>query len=288
MLCSLPAGSGAALAAPAGWGARLGRLGRGLLPWSPRRGPGDGPRPRPGLGSLADRLEAGRRAGRVNPLVLRAHCCVYFAQWASRHRLTAWACKHNGALKAGQLWRLVTPTLVHANLAHLGASCLALLTLGGLAEDLVGPERYALTYALSGAAGNVASYLFNPLPAVGSSGAIFGLAGALAVFAARHHWVEEAPGARAQLLSIAGLNLAYGVYHPNIDNFGHAGGLVAGAAFAYVFGPNLERRGEGPGGVLLADAPPVKSFAFKRPVRLHPRGGWGARKGPTRRPRACP
>ncbi|MCU0506180.1 MAG: rhomboid family intramembrane serine protease, partial [Chloroflexi bacterium] len=84
------------------------------------------------------------------------------------------------ALAAGEWWRLVSPTLVHGSLIHLGFNMLALWIAGSLVERLYGAPTMLALYLLTAAAGSAASFAFGgPYPSVGASGAVFGFFGIL-------------------------------------------------------------------------------------------------------------
>ena len=52
------------------------------------------------------------------------------------------------------------------------------------------------------------------------------------------------------------LTLVFGLMIPQIDNYGHMGGLLAGAAVAYAIGPRLKVTRNGPmGAPYYADCP---------------------------------
>lgn len=76
----------------------------------------------------------------------------------------------NSLIAAGQWWRLVTPVLLHADPLHLGMNANSLNQLGPWVEQQAGGKRTLAIYLLSGIAGVVASYIFNPSPALGASG----------------------------------------------------------------------------------------------------------------------
>ena len=88
----------------------------------------------------------------------------------------------NEAILAGELWRFLTPALLHANLPHIAFNMYALLSFGTSLERHFGHGRFFLLYILSAFTGNVASFLFSDGISVGASTAIFGLLGAEAVF----------------------------------------------------------------------------------------------------------
>ncbi|MBV9788360.1 MAG: rhomboid family intramembrane serine protease [Chloroflexi bacterium] len=156
--------------------------------------------------------------------------------------------KENQAIDAGQWWRLLTPMVLHGNLTHLLFNSWALYALGTEAERVYGTLRFLAIYLLSGLAGSIASYVFNPdVLSVGASGAIFGLLGALAAFAftARSFVGWEASKMQlGQMATLAVINLAFGFVVPNIDNSAHIGGLIIGGISGLALAPRyvIERR----------------------------------------------
>lgn len=131
---------------------------------------------------------------------------------------------------AGEWYRLLTPMLLHAGLAHIAFNGYALWLFGRQAELGLGTLRYLALFVVSGFAGNAAHYAFGPCTgiAVGASGGVFGVLGGLAWFVYQR---RELPQARSQLRGIAvliALNLALGFAVPRIANLAHIGGLLAG------------------------------------------------------------
>jgi rhomboid protease GluP len=135
------------------------------------------------------------------------------------------------ALAQGQLYRLFSVTLVHANLLHLAVNMYALYLLGPLVEGIWGSATFGLFYLLTAAAASTVSFLASPIPSVGASGAIFGLVG-VALAGTRIHNPILDRRARAivpQLGTIVVINLVFGlVAGGGIDNAAHLGGLAAG------------------------------------------------------------
>ncbi len=82
----------------------------------------------------------------------------------------------------GQWWRLVTPMFLHEGLAHLGVNMFSLYMVGPLYERCVGSARFLYVYFFAGICGSVFSVAASKDPAVGASGAIFGIFGALGVY----------------------------------------------------------------------------------------------------------
>src|SRR5947199_787019 len=82
---------------------------------------------------------------------------------------------------SGQWWRLVTYMFLHQGIWHIVFNMWCLWDLGQLCESLYGSWTYVTIFLLTGIAAGLASVAWNPgVFSVGASGAIFGLAGALA------------------------------------------------------------------------------------------------------------
>ena len=64
----------------------------------------------------------------------------------------------NPAIRAGQLWRVVTSAFLHADVWHLGLNMWILTAEGAECEKLVGSSRMLVVYAAAVLAGNFASF----------------------------------------------------------------------------------------------------------------------------------
>ena len=135
--------------------------------------------------------------------------------------------KNNVMLAYGQWWRLLTCTMLHGGLEHIAMNTFALIIWGRQVEALLGRTRFVLVYLAAGLVGSAASFAFSPANAVGASGAIFGLFGALLIFRTKHKNLFRAIFGM-QVIFIIGLNVVMGFTRPGIDNFGHLGGLAGG------------------------------------------------------------
>lgn len=150
--------------------------------------------------------------------------------------------KINDLIIEGQLWRLLTPALLHGSIMHVGANMYSLFVLGTRIEQFYGHKRFLALYLLGAVGGNVLSFLLSDGISVGASTAIFGLIAAEAVFAYQNRTVFG-PQARAMLnntIFLIVLNLFIGFSSQIIDNWGHLGGLALGLLFAWFAGPKLE------------------------------------------------
>jgi len=90
-------------------------------------------------------------------------------------------------LSGGAIWTLITSMFMHGSFFHIFANMFSLFFIGTFLERIIGKKRFFWVYMISGIVGGVffvlASLIFGGLdvPAVGASGAIFGLLGVLAV-----------------------------------------------------------------------------------------------------------
>lgn len=155
--------------------------------------------------------------------------------------------RYNEAIKAGQLWRFLTPALLHASIPHILFNMYALFSFGTGLERHFGHGRFLLLYVLGAFTGNVFSFLFSTGYSVGASTAIFGLLGAEAVFLFQNRELFAGHFGRAiqNVIFIAVINLFLGL-QPGIDNWGHVGGLLGGLMFTWFAGPVWKIEGAPP------------------------------------------
>ncbi|CAL2236328.1 unnamed protein product [Prunus armeniaca] len=171
-------------------------------------------------------------------VLLALNILVYIAQIATQDELLLWGAKINRLIDKGQLWRLVTSSFLHANVGHLMVNCYSLNSVGPTMEKISGPNRYLALYFASAIASSAMSYWFSEAPAVGASGAVFGLVGSLAVFVMRHRGlVGRGKEDLQHIAHVIAVNMAMGFFFKGIDNWGHFGGLLGGVATSWLLGP---------------------------------------------------
>lgn len=136
----------------------------------------------------------------------------------------------------GEWYRLFTHAFLHDGLLHIGFNMYALYLLGPAIERRVGSLAFAGLYAASGLAGAAAYVAIGSgAPAVGASGAIFGLFGAwLASAWSQRHTTYGQANLRG-IGVILGINLLLPLIIPNIAWEAHVGGLVAGFIISYAW-----------------------------------------------------
>jgi membrane associated rhomboid family serine protease len=140
---------------------------------------------------------------------------------------------------SGQWWRVLTAGFLHGGILHLGVNMFALVALGRGLEALLdrsGRWLFPALYLGSLLGGSLGALLLEfDIPAVGASGAIFGLLGASVSIPQRLGMGWNGFGVVPWL----GLNLVFTFAAQGISRGGHIGGLVAGLAIGYLLAPRL-------------------------------------------------
>nr|AIY60674.1 rhomboid protein Illhe_RBL10 [Illicium henryi] len=171
-------------------------------------------------------------------VLLAINVLVFVGQITTRGKLMMWGAKINSLIDKGQLWRLATSSFLHANIGHLMVNCYSLNSVGPTVERITGPRRFLAVYFTSAIASSIMSYWFCTAPAVGASGAIFGLVGSFAVFVLRHRsLIKDGKHDLYHIANVIVLNMAIGIVAKGIDNWGHLGGLLGGASMSWLVGP---------------------------------------------------
>jgi len=168
--------------------------------------------------------------------------------------------RFNSAIRAGELWRFITPVFLHGSPTHIFFNMYALLSLGTFLERQLGHGRFTLLYFLGGFSGNVFSFLFTGADgfSLGASTAVFGLVAAEAIFFYQNRKLFGAQARQAigNVVFIIVINLFIGLA-PGIDNWGHVGGLLGGAMFAWFASPVW----------MVVGLPPEMDLSDQREVR---------------------
>ena len=141
-------------------------------------------------------------------------------------------------------WQPLSATFCHASRAHLSGNAFLLLLFGRSVEDELGWGGLLFSYVFCGVLANLLSLAMLPAATVslGASGAIFGLLGAWGVFLKRNEGVFSPGVVQVSLSGVVqtcALNAVMGMQASSIDNMGHLGGLLGGAAWSFLFGPRL-------------------------------------------------
>ena len=145
-------------------------------------------------------------------------------------------------LAISQPWRFVTSMFLHANITHIFFNAYALFMFGIILERKVSDRDYLTIYFSAGLLGGLLYYLtyvigmIPPIPALGASGAIYGILGAVAVLMPDlriFFWFIPMRMRDAAILWViieflGSLDISSGV-----ASAAHLGGLLFGIAYAW-------------------------------------------------------
>jgi len=141
----------------------------------------------------------------------------------------------------GRWWTLLSANYLHGGLLHILFNMLAFRQLAQLVVREYGGYRMTVIYTLGGIAGFAVSYLAGVVLTIGASAAVCSLMGALIYYG------KSRGGIYGRLIyrQVGGWAVAifvFGVIVPGINNWGHGGGLAAGALLGLLLGYNEKRR----------------------------------------------
>ena len=151
-----------------------------------------------------------------------------------------------------QIWQFVTSIFLHGGLMHIIFNSYVLFAFGPFLENRLGKNNFLALFFLSGIAGNILYYLTTlvgiipPIPALGASGAIFGIFGGLVI---------TDPNMRLLIFGIIPLKIRdaaflwfilefFGAFNASsgIASAAHVGGLVVGYLLTrFYFKPKIHR-----------------------------------------------
>lgn len=153
--------------------------------------------------------------------------CFGMLDGTQQDLLTTYCMSRSAVLEAGEYYRLFTSLFFHVGWMHLAANSVYLLYFGMRSEALLGHVRFLVLYFLSGLGGSLCSLFFSGDPAVGASGAIFGLLGAM-LFVTKQKGARYSGMNYATMLLLAISALGMGWLDVGVDNWAHLGGFLTG------------------------------------------------------------
>ena len=135
-----------------------------------------------------------------------------------------------------QPWTIVTSIFVHGGIGHLIANMITLFFFGRFLITLLGEKNFLITYFAGGILGGIFYLILGvpSVPAVGASGAVYAVAGALAMLR---------PNLRVLLYFIVPMPLWVVItvffvvfsFIPGVAWQAHLGGLIVGLTAGYFF-----------------------------------------------------
>ncbi len=139
-------------------------------------------------------------------------------------------------------WSLIAANYLHGGLMHILFNMIALWEIGPLAVNEYGSYRTFAIYTIGGVGGFFLSFLAGVGLTIGASAAICGLLGAILYYGKSRGGTYG----RRVFRQVGGWAIAifvFGLLIPGINNWGHGGGMAAGAMLGYLSG-YTERRPE--------------------------------------------
>jgi rhomboid protease GluP len=136
-------------------------------------------------------------------------------------------------------WTIVTSIFIHGIVQHLMLNILGLFMFGSVVEKELGKLKWFILYLFAGFSGSLAYILLSPspfIPALGASGAIFGLIGGAAILKPKMV-IWTAYGPFPMIIAAIGWGIAEFIGMFGIDTIAqsaHIGGLIGGAIIALV------------------------------------------------------
>ena len=149
-------------------------------------------------------------------------------------------------LKLKYVWTPITSVFAHGGFFHLFVNMLSLFFVGSLVEKLLGKKRYIWFYLISGIFAGLTFVFFYFLsgnfninvPAVGASGALFGLIGLLIILTPNLRvYIMFIPIPIKMKYAAPGLLILLWIISIvgkiDIGNTAHLGGLIIGLAYGF-------------------------------------------------------
>jgi membrane associated rhomboid family serine protease len=145
---------------------------------------------------------------------------------SSRYAISAFG------IEAGYLEEIVTAGFLHVGIVHIAFNMLILFQLGSVLEERLGRFRFIGLYTAALLGGSIGELLIGDprIPALGASGAVFGLMAATFVLPRRSRF-----GIEASVGGLLVINLVITFAIPGIAIGGHLGGLVIGGLVGLVY-----------------------------------------------------
>jgi rhomboid protease GluP len=137
--------------------------------------------------------------------------------------------------RLGRWWTLISANYLHGGVFHILFNMIAFRQIAPLVLQEYGASRMVIIYTLSGAIGFFVSYLAGIPLTIGASAAVCGLIGAILYYG------KSRGGLYGQAIfkQIGGWAIGifiFGLLMPGINNWGHGGGIIAGALLGMLLG----------------------------------------------------
>lgn len=141
------------------------------------------------------------------------------------------------------LYRLILSLFVHVNIFHILFNMYALYVVGSQVERYYGRAKFLIIYFVSGIVASLFSNVFmaSSSISVGSTGALFGLFGALGYFSYNYKAILGG-FLKSSIIPIIIINLFLGLYISGLDALAQVGGLIGGVFISIYMGASGKER----------------------------------------------
>ena len=148
-------------------------------------------------------------------------------------------------------YQIVTSMFNHDpnSIGHLLFNMMALYFIGPIVEHTLGPKRFLFLYLSAGLLSGLFQLFFSSVPAVGASGAIYGILISLALMYPNLKMMVFPIPFEIRAIVLAGLFVAYDLisglnqFSTGVAHFAHLGGAVMGGFLTFFWGlSNVGRR----------------------------------------------
>ncbi len=135
-----------------------------------------------------------------------------------------------GKIKKGEVWRLVSSSLLHVGIFHIIVNCAAMLIAGFAVESALGPVKTLVCYAVSAlVSGLFMAFVYKLDEGEGASPGIFGLIAVFAVLSVKNGTVFFS-GLPLFALIILGIYVLDGIITSKATLCEHLSGFAGGLA----------------------------------------------------------
>ena len=134
-------------------------------------------------------------------------------------------------------WSLITANFLHGSLLHIIFNMLALHQVGSLVSSVYGKYRMFSIFIITGISGFYLSYLAGIEVTIGASAGVCGLIGAT-LYYGKSRGGSFGETIYKQTMGWVIFIILFGILIPNVNNWGHGGGLISGILLGWFLGYN--------------------------------------------------
>jgi len=143
--------------------------------------------------------------------------------------------------KSHNWWSLVSASYLHGGIIHIFFNMAAFKQLSSMIIQEYGTNRMLIIYTVSGIIGFFVSYLAGVTLTMGASAAVCGLLGA-GLFYGKSRGGEYGQAIYKQIGGWIVVLFIFGLVVPNINNWGHGGGILSGILLGFLMGYHEKNR----------------------------------------------